>query len=299
MENLFARIGINIDFAFVLTFAALIWARMLAMVSTVPFVFGKPVPKMIRVGVSVALTAFLYPLLVPKVPVPITNNLLELFLLFFKEIFFGLVIGFSSAMIFYGFEAAGRMIDNQRGVSLARVLLPELGEQTSLSGQFLFLLAVVVYLSLGGHRLFLNAFIESYQVLPVLSFPQSSNFLSLIDVLGTMTGQILFIAAQISMPVLIAIFIVDIILGVANRLAPQINVWEMGFNIRGYLGVLILYLSLTVIAKQMEHYTFASIPQVENVIQQLKNPAPIAPQELKLEDQPKPLEVPVQSIPSQ
>ena len=182
----------------------------------------------------------------------------------------------------------------------ARVLIPELGEQTSLSGQFLFLLAVVVYLSLGGHRLFLEAFCESYRILPILSLPSATDFFSLIDYLGILTGKVIFMSMQISMPVLIAIFIADIILGVANRFAPQINVWEMGFNIRGYLGVLILFVALTVVVRQIEHYSGESVPQVRETMERFKNPSPTVPEAAPTLPEPeKPLDIPVQNIPSQ
>ena len=161
------------------------------------------------------------------------------------------------------------MIDNQRGVSLARVLIPELGEQTSLSGQFLFLLAVVVYLSLGGHRLFLEAFCESYRILPILSLPSATDFFSLIDYLGILTGKVIFMSMQISMPVLIAIFIADIILGVANRFAPQINVWEMGFALRGVMAVVVVFLSITILADQMEKWSIGMTTDVQKVIHSL------------------------------
>ena len=299
MDELFARLGVQHDFAFILTFAALIWARMLAMVSVVPFLFGRTVPRTIRVGISVALTLYLYPLLAPTETTVIATTLLDLFILFLKEIFFGLIIGFSSAMIFYGFEAAGRMIDNQRGVSLARVLIPALGEESSISGNFLFLMTIVVYLSLGGHLLFLNAFFESYRVLPVLEWPRSAGFFPLMDLLGEMTANVLFLSVQISVPILIAIFLVDVILGVANRFAPQINVWELGFNLRGYVGILMLFLALTLIVKQMEHDTYQSISQVETVIERLKSPIPasLPVPEVNPNESPK-QDVPVKSIPS-
>ncbi len=276
MDQYLRQLGININFPFSLIMAALIWARVLSVVSVVPFLFGKPVPRMVRVGVSMLLAVFLYPILVTSTSSQPDIDTMKMFALFLKEILFGLAIGFSASMIFYGFEAAGQMIDNQRGVSLARILIPELGEQSSISGAFLFQFAIVLFLSLGGHRFFLESFAHSYEVLPLLSFPESAaGLLPLLDLFMKMAGQVLFISVQIAAPVIIAILIADIILGVANRFAPQINVWELGFNIRGYLGVLLLFLSLTFIARQLEHYTAVSKYNVNQTIEFLKGETPV------------------------
>ncbi|MBI2091717.1 MAG: flagellar biosynthetic protein FliR, partial [Deltaproteobacteria bacterium] len=240
MEEIMSRLGINVNFSFVLIFASLIWVRILAIVSVIPFLFGKPVPKTVRIGGSMVLAAFAYRYLITASPPPVTEDMIVLSMLYLKEAFIGLVIGFGAALIFYGFEAAGQMIDSQRGMSIARVLIPELGTQSSLAGTFLFQLSVVTYLTVGGHQLFFNAVYGSYQVLPLFEFPNiaGAGLMPLMDFFIKLSAQVLVLSVQIAAPVIIAILIADIILGVANRIAPQINVWELGFNVKGYLGVL-------------------------------------------------------------
>lgn len=294
MESYLQKLGLNINFPFVLTMAGLIWARTLSMMSVIPFLFGKPTPRLTRVGASVVITIFLYPILVTGKQMPENIHDLALFALFLKEILIGLSLGFMAGMVFYGFQGAGQMIDNQRGVSLARILIPELGEQVTLSGSFLFHFSIVLFLVLGGHRIFLQAFLESYQVLPLLAFPETvSGLLPLIEFFGVITGKVLFISVQISAPVIIAILMADIILGVANRFAPQINVWELGFNIRGYLGILILFLSLSLVAGQVEHYTAQFQEEMPAVVELLKG----APPPVKKPLEKPPLEVPHRVVP--
>lgn len=265
------KLGINVNFSFVLIFASLVWVRMLAIVSVVPFLFGKPVPRTVRVGASMVLAAFAYKYLVTAAPPTITEDMMVLSVLYLKEVFIGLIIGFGAALIFYGFEAAGQMIDAQRGMSIARILIPELGSQSSLAGTFLFQLAIVVYLTIGGHHLFLNAVYSSYQLLPVFEFPNiGPGLLPLMDFFIKLTAQILVLSVQIAAPVIIAILIADIILGVANRVAPQINVWELGFNVKGYLGILALFWAITIIVNQMEHYTLESGANLNTIVDLLR-----------------------------
>lgn len=289
MESYLQRLGLNVEFPFILTIAGLIWVRALSMISVIPFLFGKATPRVTRLGMSVVLTIFLYPILAtPGLSVEGIDTL-RLLTLFFKEVLFGLTLGFAVSMFFYGFQAAGQMIDNQRGVSLARILIPELGEQVSISANFLFHFAMVLFLVSGGHRLFLKAFAESYLVLPLLEFPASvEGLFPIVDLLGVMTAKVLFLSVQLAAPVIIAILLADIILGVANRFAPQINVWELGFNIRGYLGVLMLFLALGFLASQVEHYTLESDKEVRTMIELFKEKPKEAPPETIPEEELKP-----------
>lgn len=256
MQDLLNRLGVDINVGFSLIFLSLIWVRILAMASVIPFLFGKPVPRMVMVGSSAALAIFAYPHLVPAVAPTLPENMLFIIMLYLKEAFYGFVIGFAVSILFHAFQAVGQMIDNQRGVSIARVLIPQLGEQGSISGLFLFQFALVLYLAVGGHRVFLEGFFLSYQALPVLEFPTAGpGMFPLMDLLTMVTGQIFYIALQLAGPVIIAILLVDIIMGIANRIAPQINVWEMSFNAKGYVGVLLLFASITMIGKQVFRYT--------------------------------------------
>lgn len=273
MNELMQRLGINANFNYLLIFATLIWVRMLAITNTIPFLFGKPVPQMVRTGASMILAAFAYKYLAPREITPIAEDTLLLVMLYIKEIFIGVLIGFGSGFIFYGFEAAGQMIDSQRGTSIARLLIPELGQQTSLSGALLFQLAIVTYLTIGGHRLFFNSIFESYQVIPIFEFPNvQDGLMPLMDFFIVLSGQIIALSIQIAAPVIIAILIADIILGVANRIAPQINVWELGFNVKGYLGILALFWAITMIINQMEHYSDVSGQNLMRVLEMLKSP---------------------------
>ena len=69
------------------------------------------------------------------------------------------------------------------------------------------------------------------------------------------TGEVIYIGIQMAAPVIIAIFFVDIILGIANRIAPQINVWMLGFTLKGYVGVLLLFISITMISDRIVYYS--------------------------------------------
>ncbi len=275
-QEVLANVGVNIDVAFSLIFLTLIWVRILGMTSVIPFLTGKPVPRYVVVGASMVMAVYVFPNIVPVHPPPLADDFLKLFMLYIKEVFFGVSIGFAVAILFYALESAGQMIDNQRGMSIARVLIPQLGEQGSITGTFLFQLAIVVYLAIGGHRVFFQTFFTSFNVLPVLDFPTTGpGLFPMMDLFIRISGEVFLIALQLAAPIIIAIFVADIILGVANRVAPQINVWELGFNVKGYVGVLMLFVSITIIGEQIRYYSLKSNVNADRVIQYLQGKAQI------------------------
>lgn len=297
MDAIAAQLGINVNYSFAFVFATLLWVRILAIVAIIPFLFGKSVPQTIRVAASFILMLFVFTHLYPKTPPVITENHFVLVALYIKEILVGVTIGLAASLIFYGFEAAGQMIDNQRGVSIARVLIPQLGEMSSLSGQFLFQLAIVIYLSLGGHLFFFKTLFESYQLIPIFEFPSiQPGMLPLLNLFIDVSADIIIMALQLASPVIIAILIADIILGVANRIAPQINVWELGFNVKGFIGILFLFLSMTLVVTQIERYTQKINMFTVHAIQLMKGKT--IPQYEDKEKQPPAAEIPLEAEPT-
>lgn len=275
MEEIFNKLGINFNFQFSMIFATLIYSRLISAFAVVPFLFGRPVPKKVVIGAAMVIAMFLYPLLKPEITPVIPSDLSFLFVLYLKEIFIGLCIGFAVSMMFFGFDSAGRMIDNQRGASIARVLIPQLGDQGSIMSQLLFQMSIVLYITFGGHVSFLRSFFEGFLIVPVLEFPNvQPGLYPLMIFLIILTGQVLVLSIQIAAPVIIAILIADIVLGITNRLAPQINVWELGFNIRGVIGIIALFLSITVIAHQMERNTMSNNKVSDKVMMLLSGSIP-------------------------
>lgn len=260
--------GINFNWNFTLLFGSLIMTRLAMVTATMPFLIGKPVPGTIRLGFTIMMTIFLYPYLAPADhAVLLKAPPLYLFLLFAKEAFYGISIGIASSIVFHAFEAAGSIIDNQRGAAQARLLIPQLGEQTSVFGNLNFLFGIVIFLSIGGHLPFLHAVFSSYDLLPILTLPKARpDFLAMTDEFIRITGSVLLLSIQLTAPVLIAIFVADIVLGIMSKTAPAINVWELGFAVRGVLGVLVYFLAIGLMATQMGKVSMGMIDQVERIL---------------------------------
>lgn len=270
MNTFFQTIGVNFDFDSGLVVGTLIITRLTMITALIPFLVGKPVPPTIRMGFAVVMMVFLYPHLAPADPTVIPKAPMYVFLLYLKEMFYGIAIGIAASIIFHAFEAAGGMVDNQRGAAQARLLIPQLGEQSSIFGSFNFLLGIAIFIAIDGHLLFMKSVLESYIYLPILEMPQSRPDLLLVsDDFIRMTGTVLLLALQLTAPIMISIFVSDIILGLISKTAPAINVWELGFMIRGIMGVAMYFLALGIMITQMGKVSLGAMGMVEKIIRML------------------------------
>lgn len=252
MNKFLEDLGINIDFYAALIGWGLIFTRIFTMLLLTPFLGGRAVPGRIRFLTSAVLASFVYffvqDYLVNKIPDD--NGLI--IALFFKEIFFGMAVGITAIMTFYAIEAGGRIVDSQRGSANAQIFLPALG-QVSIFGLFQFWVGLSIFLAIGGHTVFLKAFFDSFATLPVYAMPSIDPGLSpFLKLLIRMSADVLILGMQLSAPVLIAIFLTDLVLGIANKMAPQIPVFEIGFMMKGYVGVVMVYVSIGVLISQMD-----------------------------------------------
>jgi flagellar biosynthesis protein FliR len=254
MNKLAELLGINIDlYAFAITWS-LIFTRVFVMLIMVPFLGGRGVPGRIRVVVGMAITTFVFSMIGIDSVNLIPEDKGLLIALYFKEIFFGIAVGMTAILCFYAIEAGGRIVDNQRGSANAQIFLPALG-QVSIFGLFKYWLALGFFCYISGHTVFLKAFIEGFQVVPIYTLPDIapgiSPFLTLII---RMSADVLILGMQLASPVIIAIFLTDLVLGIANKMAPQIPVFEIGFMLKGYVGVIMVYISVLILVDQMENF---------------------------------------------
>ncbi|MEX0703461.1 MAG: flagellar biosynthetic protein FliR [Planctomycetales bacterium] len=161
------------------------------------------------------------------------------------EFALGLVLGLGVFTVLSGLQLAGEMIDQQTGIGLAEVFNPGLDTNTSITGQFLYLFGVTVFLLMepfGGHLLMVSALVETFQTLPA-----GEAFVSVaaIDLLRDLVHQSLVIAVQVAAPALAAMSLVALTTGFLGHTVPQINVLVIGFPVRAMVNLGVLALSLS------------------------------------------------------
>lgn len=260
------QLGITIDLYSVLIVWGLVFTRTFVMMILTPFLAGRGVSGRIRLLLALTLSLYIYKIMGAGWGDQLPDDKGLIIALFFKEIFIGLAIGLTTIMCFYAIEAGGRIVDNQRGSANAQIFIPQLG-QVSIFGLFQFWLGLSFFLTMSGHIPFLKAFVESFQHIPVLELPRVAPGVSpFLQLMIRMSADVLLWGMQLAAPVLIAIFLTDLVLGIANKMAPQIPVFELGFMLKGYVGIVMVYVSILVLVTQMQLFFDMMNDNVRKVI---------------------------------
>lgn len=218
--------------------ASFLWPfiRILAMLATAPVFDNRTVQRRTRVGLAALIAILMMPLL----PAPPVLSSAQAIPVLIQQILIGVAMGFSMRLVFAAFEMAGDLLGLQMGLAFAQFIDPARGTQTPLIGSFLGVLASLVFLVIDGHLLVIAAVVQSFELIPVsanLSVVNTQNI--------AMAGSIMFmLALQISLPVMAAVLISNIVLGILARAAPQLNVMSIGFSITIGVGLWILWVSL-------------------------------------------------------
>jgi flagellar biosynthetic protein FliR len=205
-----------------------------------PFWGSRTVPTVIRIWVAVLLSIAIYPL-VKVVAMPDTLSVLSLSLDLGGEILLGLGLGWLAQLLFAGVRLAGQEIEIKSGLGLIQLVDPHEGGTSGVFSAFLEIMAGMIFFSLNGHHLLIQALASSYNVFPLAG---EKFFARLAAGLINSTGEIFAIALRVSAPVLIGLLLSDVVLGILSRAIPQMNVFMVAQPVQFGFGLLLLTLSL-------------------------------------------------------
>lgn len=215
--------------------------RILAMFVVIPIFNRQQMPNLLRMAIASGLGVIVAPMLLPTVQAGLAPQGLALIGLIVKECFVGLILGYLIAIPFWGFEAVGFIIDNQRGASIAATINPLTGHDSSPLGILFNQAFIVFFLIAGGFRLMLDILYTTFLQWPVFSWwpqlDQSTAPLVLAQLDG-LANMALLLAA----PAVIAMFLSEIGLALVSRFAPQLQVFFLAMPIKSGLAFLILVL---------------------------------------------------------
>jgi len=219
----------------------LVMGRTSGLMTSAPFWGGKTAPGLVRIVVTVGISAAIYPFVSIASRLPETPNVLFLLLALAREVLVGLLLGWTAQLLFVGMRLAGQLIELKMGLGLAQLIDPHEGGQTSFFSILFDLIAVMVFLSLNGHHLLIQALISSYRL-----FPLAENTLSLILVkeMVSSAGTIFTIAIQVSAPVIVGLLLSDIALAIVARAVPHLNIFLIAPPLQLVFGMLLFLLSL-------------------------------------------------------
>ncbi|ABR89166.1 FliR component of the flagellar biosynthesis pathway [Janthinobacterium sp. Marseille] len=217
--------------------AAFLWplTRIIGMISVAPLFGNVSVPARVKIGLGILLAMIIAPT-VPAMPALDPMSLQGLLILA-QQLIIGLSIGFAMRITFAGVEMAGEIIGMTMGLGFASFFDPQTRARSSAISQFLALLTLMIYLATNLHLVVLSTLAQSFEMLPI-----SSSFLSAGGMLEVVKwgGRIFSAGVQLSLPIVAALLITNIALGILTRAAPQLNIFGIGFPITIGVGFIMI-----------------------------------------------------------
>jgi flagellar biosynthetic protein FliR len=207
--------------------------------ATAPVFSYSFIPAQIKISIAIFFSLALFPLLRDQLP-KMNLDFLSFVIAVLLEIGVGLMIGFTTTLIFFGMQLAGELIGFDIGLNIASSFNPEIGS-SAISGQLLYYLALLIFLILNGHHFIIDSIKISYSTVPISGFVLNDVFYKkLIEISSFM----FVVAVKIAAPIIIAMFLTNVALGILSRVVPQMNIFMVGFPIKIGFGLAILMITI-------------------------------------------------------
>ncbi|MCX6123536.1 MAG: flagellar biosynthetic protein FliR [Proteobacteria bacterium] len=220
--------------------AAAVFLRITCIITLLPLFGDGGVPVRIRLMLSAALTAGIYPLVPPSYSAIMHNAVAagvgSMTLLVIKEMFIGLVLGYVAKLAFDGIVMSANVVGIQMGFNTSNIFLPDSSETTNGFSALHRLLIILVFLSLNMHHVYLSTIHDSFQLIPLgFAWPSSS----LAQIMVHVSASLFVTALQLAAPTLVGLLFATAALGLVSRAVPQANVFVLSFPVSFFTGLFI------------------------------------------------------------
>lgn len=184
-------------------------------------------------------------------PSDMPSHPIQIALIVAGEIILGLVLSLALRVFFAGIQAGGELIAMQMGFSMMQFADPTSSAQTGVVAHMLFIVSTLIFLSFDGHIYLLRAFVQTFS-----HIPPGGLFIgqSIFDQVFSLANMLFTLALKVIAPVLAAIFLVELGLGLMSRMAPQMHIMELGFPIKIAVGFFFLNTIFALLAIDIQHY---------------------------------------------
>jgi len=221
-------------------FFLLVFARVSGIFTAAPFFGSRNIPVYAKAGVSLLLSYIIVPLVFsPNAVFPAA--FLPYMALAAGEFLLGIIFGYVSSLVMQAIQMAGHLLDLQIGFGIVNVFDPQFGQAVPLLGNFKYILALLVFLTINGHHILLSALVGSFKLIPVTGVVIPA---SLAGFILDVVSNIFALAFKICLPVLVALILADVAFGILVRTMPQMNIFVIGIPAKIIVGIFAMTMAL-------------------------------------------------------
>ena len=210
----------------------LVLARVASFIGASPILSAKGIPNMTKLGTALVLSILLLPM--AKLGAYAEISFIAFMIQIVFEIIFGLALGFSVNIIFIALQMGGQLVDFQIGFSMAAVYDPLTKSKSSLYGRLYYWTAIALFFALDAHHYLVYILADTFDILPLGEIVTKHLRSSDIVFLFSSSFKTAF---QIAIPLLLILFMTDVIMGMLARTVPQLNVFILGLPMKVLVGL--------------------------------------------------------------
>lgn len=220
-------------------------------------VFGsKSIPNPVKAALTLVVTLAIWPQLsFDGALMPASPYMIVLMIL--GELVLGLVLSIIIMVIFAAIQTGGNFIGVQMGFSMVNVLDPVTGVSEAVTAHFLYMCALLVFLTLNGHLYMISGIAETFRYIPPGELFISPTLYSQVM---TISQKLFILAVKVASPIIASIFVVDLSLALIAKMAPQMNILMLGFPLKILVGFFFLSMVFTVLGLYMSDFV-AGLPE--------------------------------------
>ncbi len=219
----------------------MIVARIASFVFIAPFFGMNNTPRTVKAGFSVLVSILVYQTVLPKEPLEYAG-IFEYTIIVMREGITGLLIGFAANICNSIVLFTGKIVDMDIGLSMAQVFDPVNNTTSGISGNMYNYLVMMLMIISNMHHLILRAVIDTYEIIPVNG--TVFNWSHLMVSMTTFMGDLMVIGFRIVLPVFACIMILNCILGILAKVAPQMNMFSVGMQLKVLVGLLVIFVTI-------------------------------------------------------
>ena len=260
--------GVNL---FGLTYAQfetfmLVLVRVSVILIMLPIFSAAQVNSMVRFGLGLLVTIVVWSAVPPIAPIeglgPLTAAVIS-------QAFIGFVFGFVAFLVFVGIQFAGEVMDLEVGFSIVNVINPLTSQNVSVLGEFQLALGSLIYLIANAHHFLFQGLAGSFNLVP-LPYITISPMLET-DLMGYF-AQSFFLVFQIAGPIAITLFLTNVGLALMARVAPQMNIFAVGFPLQIMIGLTMMIISLPLLENVLPQVFQETPRELDAVLRAMRTP---------------------------
>lgn len=241
-------------------FYLLVIVRISAFFATAPFFSMNNVPRKLKVGLAAFLGIMMISML-DYAPLEY-NGVIGFGLIVIKDSLVGLILGYIANICTYIINFAGHIIDMEMGFSMAQVFDPATKLQTTVTGNYYSYMVMLLMMATNMHYYLLSAILDSFKIIPVGNITLKAN---LYEIMGQFMSDYFVIGFRIVLPVFAAILLINIILGILARVAPQMNMFVVGMQLKIIVGLIIIFIVVDMLP-EVADFIFVEMKKMMNIM---------------------------------